>query len=68
MTKIKSILAHEQRINSVDEKYVNLGKLGYTIGSTGQTCSSDATENLFVERQSGLTCASKLPADRQCPA
>jgi hypothetical protein len=58
MTKIKSILAHEQRINSVDEKYVNLGNLGYTIGSTGQTCSSDATEKLFVERQSGLTCAS----------
>ena len=68
MAKIKSIVAHEQRINSIDEKYVNLGKLGYTIGSTDQTCSSDATEKLFVERQSDLTCALKLPADRQCPA
>ena len=31
-------MAHEQRINSIDEKYVNLGKLGYTIGSTVETC------------------------------
>ena len=38
MAKIKSIVAHEQRINSIDEKYVNLGKLGYTIGSTVETC------------------------------
>ena len=28
----------ERRKNSIDEKYVNLGKLGYTIGSTVETC------------------------------